>query len=198
MPYGYNSRHDIDRAIRSVLVTERLTQNERTRIGQGGASAPASAYIAQSSTGGVAASTGVGEATAATVKFFSISTGSTLTELSTGETVYNFLPEKIGAGKYFMALREYGSHNYVALPGFGFDRLTGQLVGAMGTGDTTWTVDNIVIGKGADPRSNPASSTEALTVYNVHEWAGDDNALARIEWMEGSQRWEIYQVNCPE
>lgn len=117
MPFGFAERRDIERCVRSVLVTERLTQNDRTRISSGGASAPACSYIA-SSTSAIVGSTG-STATSATVKFYSISTGGTLTAISTGETVYNISKEYIYANSYFTAQREYGSQNYIIQPGDG-------------------------------------------------------------------------------
>lgn len=79
-----------------------------------------------------------------------------------------------------------------------FGRIKGTLVGAMTSGDATHTIDNIVVLSGADPRTDPTSTTEAVTVNNTdHTMAGDDNAYARAEWNPASERWEFYQVTCP-
>ena len=84
----------------------------------------------------------------------------------------------------------------------GFDRIKGLLVGAMTSTDTTHTIDNITVTFGDDPRTDPTSSTEAITFTNEHEWSGDDNAICRLEWNKtynsGVGRWEAYQVTCPE
>lgn len=76
------------------------------------------------------------------------------------------------------------------LPSKRTTRYKGQLQGAMASGDSTKTVDNLepIDGSGGDT---------SLTAYNVHGWAGDDNAICRIEWVEDDSRWEFYQVTCP-
>lgn len=116
MPFGFEERRDIERVVQTVLFNERLSRGG-TIFGSGGYTAPACSYIA-SSTSAIVGSTG-SAATSATVKFYSISTSSTLSLLSTGETVYNITKEYIYANTYFSAKREYGSQNYVIEPGEG-------------------------------------------------------------------------------
>lgn len=116
MPFGFEERRDIERVVQTVLFNERLSRGG-TVFGSGGYTAPACSYIA-SSTSAIVGSTG-SAATPATVKFYSISTGSTLSLLSTGETVYNLTKEYIYANSYFLAQREYGSQNYIVPPNAG-------------------------------------------------------------------------------
>ena len=65
---------------------------------------------------------------------------------------------------------------------------------AMTSGDTTHTVDNVTPLNGSSPVD---LSTDELTVYNIHTWDADDNAICKIEWNETLEQWEIYQVDCP-
>lgn len=116
MAFGFEDRRDIERIIQTVLFKERLGRGG-TIFGSGGYTAPACSYIA-SSTSAILSSTG-SLVTSATVKFYSISTGSTLSLLSTGETVYNLTKEYIYANSYFVAQREYGTHNYIVPPNAG-------------------------------------------------------------------------------
>lgn len=75
--------------------------------------------------------------------------------------------------------------------------IRGTLVGAMTSGDATWTIDNISVVSGGDPRATVGSSSEAKTVYNLHEWDGDDDAIAVAVWNDTESRWELIQVTCP-
>lgn len=75
--------------------------------------------------------------------------------------------------------------------------IRGTLVGAMAFDDATWTIDGVSITSGGDPRSTVGSSSEAITVYNIHEWDGDDDAIADAVWSDEHSRWELIQVTCP-
>lgn len=77
--------------------------------------------------------------------------------------------------------------------GQGFDRCNALLKGAM-NGESTFIVDNVVETRGHSPVD---SSSEELTVHNIHGWAGDDNAICKIEYNYKESRWEFYQVTCP-
>lgn len=79
----------------------------------------------------------------------------------------------------------------------GFDRITGLTTAAVETSDSTFTIDNVAVVKGADPREDTKSSSETVTVYNTHAWEADDNAKVRAEWNETTEHWEAYQVTCP-
>ena len=82
--------------------------------------------------------------------------------------------------------------------GGGYDRVKGQLVGAMATSDSTHTIDNVTRTKGPSPLDDPSSTTETLTVENADfDWAGDDNAVAYAEYNEVDGKWYLYQVKCP-
>jgi len=76
----------------------------------------------------------------------------------------------------------------------GFCRCTAKLKGALASADSTATVDNVNPIHGADPTAD--SGTE-LTVYNTHDWDGDNNADCRIEYNKTTEHWELYQVDCP-
>lgn len=78
-----------------------------------------------------------------------------------------------------------------------FRMITGVLKGAMGSGESSWTIDGVSVVQGADPRSDTSSGTEEVTVYNVHNWAGDDDARVVAVWNETQLRWELIQVTCP-
>jgi len=194
MAFGFAERRDIERVVKSVLVTERLSQNDRTRLGSGGFTAPACAYIAQSSTAGIAASTG-STPTSGTVKFFQISTGGTLSQISTGETVYNFTRERVPASKYFLAVREYGSHNYCSVPGSGgYDRVKGATTTALSSTSSTFSIDGVVATKGQSPVTG---STSTLTVSNDFAWSADNDATVYAEYHDDDGLWHAYQVTCP-
>jgi len=79
----------------------------------------------------------------------------------------------------------------------GYDRITGLTTAAVATSDDTFTIDNVAVVKGADPREDTESSSETVTVYNTHAWEADDNAKVRAEWNETTEHWEAYQVTCP-
>lgn len=76
--------------------------------------------------------------------------------------------------------------------GIGFDRCNALLKGAM-DGESTWIVDNVVETRGHSPVE---SSSEELTVHNILDWAGDDNAICKIEYNYQLSQWEFYQVKC--
>ncbi len=113
----------------------------------------------------------------------------TSTVLQSGKQGAQILWKESGTGLLWAVIRIGG------LPGY--DRCTCLLKGALDSGDSTTTVDNVKIIRGTSPLSDPTSTSEELTVYNTHSWDGDDNALARIEWNVTEERWEFYQVTCP-
>jgi hypothetical protein len=72
-------------------------------------------------------------------------------------------------------------------------RVTCLLKGALASGSTSATVDNVSSIAGVSPTT---SSTSELTVANTHNWDATDNALARAEFHRTNERWELYQVTC--
>lgn len=97
----------------------------------------------------------------------------------------------------WLIVESSGGSSWHAVRVFGYDRIKGQLVGAMATTDTTWTIDNIEVLSGADPRTDSTSTSEAITISNSdHSMEGDDNGIGRAEWNPAQNRWEFYQVTC--
>lgn len=62
--------------------------------------------------------------------------------------------------------------------------------GGFASGDSTTAMD------GLEAINGLPVETSLGTVYNVHQWAGDDNAESRCEWNATNERWELYQVDC--
>lgn len=79
----------------------------------------------------------------------------------------------------------------------GYDRIKGLADDDFETTDGTFTIDNVSVIKGADPRSDTSSTSEQVTVYNDHSWAIDNNSIVRAEYNIDSGHWEAYQVTCP-
>jgi hypothetical protein len=65
------------------------------------------------------------------------------------------------------------------------------------SGGSTFNIDNIQLVHGSDPRSNPASSSETLTVINQFGWTLDDNATVLATKLAGGG-WIAIQADCPE
>lgn len=76
-------------------------------------------------------------------------------------------------------------------------RCTCLLKGALLTSAETATVDNVQVICGTSPLDDPDSASEEMTIYNTHDWEGDDEGLARFEWNKTTEHWEFYQVTCP-
>lgn len=58
------------------------------------------------------------------------------------------------------------------------------------TSDPTTAMDGLIALNGM------GDETSLATVYNIHGWAGDDNANARAEWNAEDGQWELYMVDC--
>ncbi len=108
-----------------------------------------------------------------------------------------------GAGSATILWKESGAGIVWAVVRVGntageYDRCKGLLKGALDSGDSTTTVDNVTVIRGTSPLDDPTDTTEELTVSNAdHEWDGDDNAVCRFEWNQTAERWEFYQITCP-
>jgi hypothetical protein len=107
-----------------------------------------------------------------------------------------FTLAKGNPGFRIVGTAESGRVFVTCIPGDGYGRIKGLLVGAMETTDTTHTMDNIVVISGADPRTDPDDPDEAITFNNAHEWEADDNALVRVEYVPGQEHPDAYQVTC--
>lgn len=70
----------------------------------------------------------------------------------------------------------------------------GQAVGVVTGGG--FTIDNITVRRGPDPRTNPASSSETIAVLNPFGWNIDDNGLVRAEGADDGT-WDAVQAKCP-
>ncbi len=73
-------------------------------------------------------------------------------------------------------------------------RGTGFLTGAMSTGTSSITVNdvNTIFGPPL-----VASSSESLTIFNTHGWEGDNNAFGRFEFNRSTTHFEFYAIDCP-
>lgn len=101
------------------------------------------------------------------------------------------------AGVTGRAIYMHDARRWEVLELLSYGRIKGQLVGAMDTTDGTWTIDQIEVLFGADPRDDPSDADEEVTVYNTdHTMEGDDNGIARAEWNPVQKRWELYQLTC--
>ena len=58
------------------------------------------------------------------------------------------------------------------------------------TNDPTTAMDGLI------PLNGVGVETTLATVYNIHDWGGDDNANARAEWNADDEQWELYMVDC--
>lgn len=80
-----------------------------------------------------------------------------------------------------------------------FDRISGRLTAA--TTGSNFTIDNISVIQGKDPRDDKTSTTETVSVANTLSWSADDNATCFAQWSVslngGVGGWEAYQVACP-
>ena len=72
-------------------------------------------------------------------------------------------------------------------------RVVGTLASAMPATEANYTVQNL---KGVNFTAEELSSS--IAARNVHEFEADAGALVRAEWVYDNNRWEIYQVTCPE
>lgn len=69
--------------------------------------------------------------------------------------------------------------------------IRGRAVGAVSSGPGTFTIDNIeVLESGLDPRSDPTSESETVTVNNFHEDAYSDNEWVTAVWNVVENQWE--------
>jgi len=96
--------------------------------------------------------------------------------------IYELLSPVSGTGEQEVVVR------YIGQSGFG--RIKGTLVGAMETTDGTHTIDNIVVLSGADPRTDPTSTSEAITFTNDRALYGHDNGLFDLVWDATNGLWK--------
>lgn len=108
-----------------------------------------------------------------------------------------FTLAKAKAGFKIAGTPENGRVLVVGIFGEGFDMIEGQLKTAMTSGDVTHTMDNIIVYSGADPRTDPTSSTEEITITNTFGWDADDDAIAQAKWDRTNSVWKLTQVECP-
>ena len=62
--------------------------------------------------------------------------------------------------------------------------------GGFASSDSTTAMD------GLEAVDGVPVETSLGTVYNVHDWDGDDNAEARARYNAEQQRWELVMVDC--
>lgn len=88
--------------------------------------------------------------------------------------------------------------NYFLLVGAEYDRIEGLTTGAV-AGGSTFTIDNIAVRRGVDPRTDKSSTSETVTVYNRFSEHANSSAICFAEWNASQQRWENYflQSICP-
>ena len=75
--------------------------------------------------------------------------------------------------------------------------ITGLLTAALETTDSTFTIDGVTVMNptgGLITDQDPAGN---ITVYNVHDWEGDNNGRVDAAWNETTEHWEAIQVDCP-
>ena len=79
-----------------------------------------------------------------------------------------------------------------------FIRIKGQVVGAI-AGTSTFTIDNIGVMQGADPRTDPTSSSETVTVQNRLSEHCDDNAYCEAVYDRSTDQWVSNHLDsiCP-
>jgi len=79
-----------------------------------------------------------------------------------------------------------------------FGRIKGSSVGAV-AGAATFTIDGISVLCGVDPRTDPTSSSETVTVQNDLGEHSDDDAATWAEYDEETGLWHVYKFNsiCP-
>ncbi len=85
----------------------------------------------------------------------------------------------------------------LAAPIKSFNVIHALAKGAVTDTDATFTVDNIVLRNGVDPREDPGDSAEELEVDNDFGFTIDDNGLIRAEQADDGT-WECTQAKCPE
>jgi hypothetical protein len=67
--------------------------------------------------------------------------------------------------------------------------IRGQAVGAVDTGDSTFTIDNVItLADGLDPRTDPTDTAETVSINNVHADAYADNGKVVAAYNNGE--WE--------
>lgn len=74
-------------------------------------------------------------------------------------------------------------------PGNPVDVILGQTTAAVTTSNPTFTIDNIVVVQGTDPRPSPVGPTQTITVKNTFALDIDDNTLVRAEKNKDDE-WE--------
>ena len=77
----------------------------------------------------------------------------------------------------------------------GFDRVSGQATGDVTGG--SFTIDNISLIAGTDPRDDDSSSAETLSVSNPFGFTIDDNGRVHAEYSKTTKTWIAYQAACP-
>lgn len=104
--------------------------------------------------------------------------------------------EEITDGTRGWCTKKDGRWEVVGNSTAGYDRITGLTTAAVdGSG---FTIDNVDVVKGADPREDTSSSAETVTIVNTPGWKMADNQRIFAHWDErlnsGDGGWEVYLV----
>ena len=95
-----------------------------------------------------------------------------------------------GGGHFRLAGELDDDTGYFLLVGAEFGIIKGQLVGALSSSTTSHTIDNVELISGADPRADPESTSEAVTVSNeLLCGAGADDAEFLALWDATNEEW---------
>lgn len=82
------------------------------------------------------------------------------------------------------------------LPGSGGGRmLRGDATSSVSGGD--FSVDNVEMIFGADPRTDPEDAGETVAIVNDFEMNGDNGALCVAVFQQESETWLCIQLKCP-
>src|SRR5262249_1075752 len=97
-------------------------------------------------------------------------------------TIVSVLQENLPNNTEVTAIYNDTEHEWEKLVTERYRLIRGQCVADVDASDSTFTIDNIiVIGNGVDPRTDPTSSTETVTITNSQkEWFVENEYVTAI------------------
>jgi hypothetical protein len=75
--------------------------------------------------------------------------------------------------------------------------IRGQNTAAVATTDETFTIDSVTVEFPVGAIITDQDPAGNITIHNVHDHEGDDEAEVAATWSEGSANWKGIQMDCP-
>ena len=76
-----------------------------------------------------------------------------------------------------------------------YDRISG--LATTDVAGVSFTIDNVGVISGTDPREDPSSTSEAVSIDNPFTFTIDNNGRVHAEYNITTKTWQAYQAACP-